>query len=113
VYVLPFPGPGPKTQVSTEGGQRSRWARSGRELLYWTGTAANSGLMSVTTQLAPSFSAAPPVALFQTFSGTTWDVAPDAQHFLVEHVGTPDGGSVLATVTDWFDELRRRAPVKK
>jgi hypothetical protein len=44
------------------------------------------------------------------FSGTTWDVAPDGQHFLVESVGE---GATIATVTNWFDELKRRAPAKK
>jgi hypothetical protein len=37
-------------------------------------------------------------------------VAPDGQHFLVESV---QSGGTLVTVTNWFDELRRRAPVKK
>jgi len=39
-----------------------------------------------------------------------WGVAPDAQHFLVE---TVQSGAVIVTVTNWFDELRRRAPMKK
>lgn len=42
--------------------------------------------------------------------GATWGVAPDAQHFLVESV---QSGAVFVIVTNWFDELRRRAPVKK
>ena len=43
VYVTPFPGPGPKWQVSTEGGQEIVWSRSGRELFYRNG----SQMMSV------------------------------------------------------------------
>ena len=68
--------------------------------------------MSVPIQPTP-FSAGEPRELFKAFSGTTWDVAPDGDHFLVEAVGTPGTGSVFAIVTNWFDELRRRAPVKK
>ncbi|HZW74795.1 MAG TPA: hypothetical protein VFF43_14695, partial [Caldimonas sp.] len=63
----------------------------------------------VAIQTAP-FSAGAPVKLFSMFSGTTWDVAPDGQHFLVESVGE---GATIATVTNWFDELKRRAPAKK
>ena len=34
VYVLPYPGPGGKRQVSTGGGWYPRWRRDGRELFY-------------------------------------------------------------------------------
>ena len=37
-------------------------------------------------------------------------VAPDGQHFLVE---SAPGGGMPVIVTNWFDELRRRAPVKE
>ena len=53
-----------------------------------------------------------PHELFQLLSGTTWDVTPDHDRFLVE-LTAATGGSTIATVTDWFEELRRRAPAKK
>jgi len=34
VYVRPFPGPGPRVQVSQEGGVEPRWAHNGRELFF-------------------------------------------------------------------------------
>jgi serine/threonine-protein kinase len=112
VYVTPFPGAGPKTQVSTEGGVEPRWARSGRELFYWQGTSAGGNrLFSAAIQTAP-FSASAPHPLFSANSGTTWDPAPDGEHFMFENA--PAGfGNVFATVTNWFDELRRKAPAKK
>jgi len=108
-YVVPFPGPGPKVQVSEHGASRLRWAPGGRELLYWDATGGNAALYAVPIQPAP-FSAGTPVKLFTMFAGTTWDVAPDGQHFLIESVGE---GATIATVTNWFDELKRRAPAKK
>jgi DNA invertase Pin-like site-specific DNA recombinase len=54
--------------------------------------------------------AAPPQKLFSVLSGSTFAVAPDGQHFLVE---TVQNGAVFVTVTNWFDELRRRAPAKR
>jgi hypothetical protein len=95
--------------VSDHGASRIRWAPNGRELLYWDAIGGNSALYSVAIQTSP-FSAGTPVKLFSMFSGTTWDVAPDGQHFLVESVGE---GATIATVTNWFDELKRRAPAKK
>jgi serine/threonine-protein kinase len=35
VYVRPFPGPGPKRQVSTNGGTSPQWSRDGREIFYF------------------------------------------------------------------------------
>jgi Tol biopolymer transport system component len=34
VYVQPFPGPGPRRQVSVKGGTSPAWSRNGRELFY-------------------------------------------------------------------------------
>jgi hypothetical protein len=109
IYVMPIPGPGPKFQISADGGTRARWATNSHELFFWDLTAGTATLFASTTQLSP-FTSTPPQKLFTTFSGTTWGVAPDGQHFLVESVSN---GGTLVTVTNWFEELRRRAPVKK
>ena len=37
VYVLPFPGPGGKQQIPTEGGGDPVWAQNGQELFYLNG----------------------------------------------------------------------------
>jgi serine/threonine-protein kinase len=108
VYVLPFPGPGPKVQISADGGQRAQWSTNDRELLFWD-SVGEATLLSSAIKSSP-FSNAPPQKLFTAFSGTTWGVAPDGQHFLVETVAS---GGTLVVVNNWFDELRRRAPMKK
>jgi hypothetical protein len=109
VYVVPFPGPGPKFQISADGGARERWSANGHDLFFWDLTAGNGTLLESTIQFSP-FTSTPPQKLFTTFTGTTWGVAPDGQHFLVESVVS---GGTMVTVTNWFDELRRRAPTKK
>jgi hypothetical protein len=43
---------------------------------------------------------------------TTWDVSSDRNKLLVE-LSSRTGGTTLAFVSNWFDELRRRAPAKK
>ena len=113
VYVQPFPGPGAKVRVSTQSGRDPRWTRNGRELLYWTASPGNAGLMSVAVETTPTFTPAAPRELFRYAPGTTWDVAPDGEHFLVEQTAAIGTGAVFAFVTNWFDELRRRAPVRK
>jgi serine/threonine protein kinase/Tol biopolymer transport system component len=111
IYVQPFPGPGGKVRISAQGGTAPRWARSGRELFYW-GNSPTSRLMTV--EIPPDSALRPgaPQELFQLLSGTTWDVSPDRDRFLVE-LTSSGNGATIATVTDWFEELARRAPAKK
>jgi hypothetical protein len=68
--------------------------------------------MSVDVPPGPALNPGAPKDLFGMLAGTTWDVTPDSDRFLVElSIGT--NGTTIATVTDWFEELRRRAPAKK
>ena len=36
IYVVPYPGPGPKILISTQGGALPRWSHNGLELFYRT-----------------------------------------------------------------------------
>jgi len=56
VYVQPYPGPGGKWQISTEGGVEPVWARNGRELFYRNG----DQMMAVEITTDPIFSAGRP-----------------------------------------------------
>ncbi len=51
VYVRPFPGPGGKWPVSTEGGTEPVWTRNGRELLYRNG----DKMMVAVVETQPTF----------------------------------------------------------
>jgi hypothetical protein len=48
--------------------------------------------MRVEIQTTPALRAAVPESLFKHAHGTTWDVAPDGKHFLVELVPAADVG---------------------
>src|ERR1019366_755361 len=43
VYVQPYPGPGGKWQISTDGGMDPRWSANGRELTYRNGDKVMEG----------------------------------------------------------------------
>jgi serine/threonine protein kinase len=49
VYLQAFPGPGPKVQVSTEGGSEPRWSADGAELFYMS---LDGKLMAATVQVS-------------------------------------------------------------
>jgi Tol biopolymer transport system component len=59
VYVQPYPGPGGKWQILTEGGNEPVWNRNGRELFYRSG----SKMMAVDIATQPGFAAGTPDAL--------------------------------------------------
>ncbi len=54
--VPPFPGPGGKWQISTDGGAEPVWARDSGELFYRNG----DQMMAVETTTEPTFSAGLP-----------------------------------------------------
>ena len=113
VYVQPFPSPGGKRQISTEGGAEPAWARSGRELFYRNG----NKMMAVDVTTTPSFSAGSPRVLFegQFIGGSrTYDVAPDGQRFLVVRPSEQEAAATqINVVLNWFEELRRRVPAAR
>src|SRR6185436_2626009 len=85
VYVQPAPKAdgapqaAGKWQVSTDGGQSPRWARSGRELFYRNG----DRMMAVAVEPGPAFRAGTPKMLFEGRYDFGYDVAPDGKRFLV------------------------------
>jgi eukaryotic-like serine/threonine-protein kinase len=117
IYVQPYPGPGGKWQISTEGGTEPVWNRNGRELFYRSGDKMMA--VEISTQL--SFSAGKPRVLFEgqytPTAGTFpyYDVSPDGQRFLMlkpveSAVGAP---TQINVVLNWFEELKQKVPVGK
>jgi serine/threonine-protein kinase len=116
IYVTPFPGPGAKVRISPNMGSWPRWSRNMRELFFWAGASPVTGVMSVPIQPGAAFQAGKPELLFSSSAGTTWDPAPDGKQFLIEvspATNVVSGAANVAVVTDWFEELKRRAPPKK
>jgi Tol biopolymer transport system component len=75
VYVVPFPGPGPRIQISTDGGLAPQWNPRGGELFYQNGSRAM--VVDVTTR--GTFAAGRPRVLYD---GPGGQVSPDGQRFL-------------------------------
>jgi len=100
--------------MSTAGGEEPRWSHDGRELFY---RSADGHMLAVDVVTSPSFRAGTPKALFATksYESLQYDVSPDGKRFLMikrpEAVEGPGGEAIV--VLNWFEELRRRAPVGK
>jgi Tol biopolymer transport system component len=116
IYVQPYPGPGGKWQISTEGGREPVWNPNGRELFYRTG----DKMMAVEITTQPRFSVGKPRMLFEGHYQPTpvtypaYDVSPDGQRFLmlkpVEQAQTP---TQINVVLNWFEELKQKVPAGK
>ena len=120
VYVRPFPDVNSgHWQVSTDGGTRPIWTRSGRELIYVSPTGA---LMGVGVARGPSWAVTTPTLLVKegyftipVWWGRSYDVSPDGQRFLMIKEGGTDGTAAPASiivVQNWVEELKRLVPTK-
>jgi serine/threonine-protein kinase len=117
IYVQPYPGPGGKWEISTEGGMEPVWNPNGRELFYRSG----GKMMAVDITTQPSFAAGKPRMLFEgqylptpaTFSN--YDVSPDGQRFLMLKPAeqAQAAPTQIVVVQNWFEELKQKVPIGK
>ncbi len=92
IYLQPFPGPGPKVPVSTDGGSQVRWRRDGKEIFY---IAPDQSLMAVPIDTAAGASGVgTPKPLFKT------SIAPIRTISRQQYVVAPDGKRFLIVTTD-------------
>ncbi len=92
VYLAPYPGPGPKIQVSEGGGTDAGWSRAGDRLFYLReasgdqpGASGVSAIMAVDLDRPDSFQSPPrPRVLFESAQRIeNFDIAPDGKRFLL------------------------------
>ena len=113
VYIQPFPGPGSKSQVSTEGGTSPIWARTGREIFY----RSEDKMMAVAVETEPALRLSKPRLLFEerllpepegAWGFAQYDVAPDGEHFvMIREEPLP---ARIHVVLNWAEELKQQVP---
>jgi len=118
IYVRPFPNVADgKWQLVTKGAKWPLWSRDGKELFYVTAR----GIMSIAVDTSqPTFHWESPTLLFEAsysaFPGLAgprnYDQASDGRFLVIkERQGTSPGALVI--VKNWFDEIKRLAPVSR
>ncbi len=111
VYVQPFPGPGPKAQISTAGGILPKWRGDGKELFY----VAAGILMSVEVKPGVQFEASVPRLLFDAqvatghglIAGNDYAVAADGKRFLVIKAKEETAAAPITVVVNWTAGLKK------
>jgi serine/threonine protein kinase len=109
IYVQPFPGPGGKQRVSTNGGHQVRWRRDGAELFY---VAADGTMMAVPVERTDGrlgFGA--PVPLFATrlpprsaITRQQYVVSGNGQRFLM--ISADDSAAPINLLLNWDGATR-------
>ena len=110
IYLRPFPGPGERLQVSTDGGTQAIWSPNGREIFY----RVDDKMMAVDVTTGPVLKLSSPKLLFEARyaygAGITipnFDVSRDGQRFVM--VKPEAGAGRLNVVLNWFADRARAA----
>ncbi|MGE5732241.1 MAG: protein kinase domain-containing protein, partial [Gemmatimonas sp.] len=106
VVVQPFPGPGPRIQISSGGGFEPVWAPDGRRLYY----RSNGHFVVASIATTPKFRVTSTANFmddnYRPFGAphANYDVSPDGKKLLVVKGETPR----LVVVHNWWSEVQRR-----
>ena len=110
IYVAPFPGPGDKWQVSTNGGFFPVWRRDGTELFYVALDNTTFMVADIKTK-GSTFELHTVRPLFKsqvrTLGGNPYDVSSDGLRFLVNSIPRAEQNPAPITlITNWTAGLR-------
>jgi serine/threonine-protein kinase len=114
VYVRSFPDAGRKLRISTQGGEEPVWSPDGSDLYYRFG----SQWFAVSVTLGERFTAGRPRLMFDgpyiNLAGWSYDVSPlDGRFLVVESAEQTKTISELTVITNWLDELKRKADAEQ
>jgi serine/threonine-protein kinase len=121
IHVRPFPAvEGGHWQISTDGGTRPVWLRSGRELFF---VDSRGRIMTVPIQAGASFAAGNPTVAVEAAGGPagvlgrSFDVSADGKRFLVIRSSVRKDEQTNPTqmniTLNWGEELKRLAPARR
>jgi Tol biopolymer transport system component len=108
IYVRPFPQPGGKWQVSTEGGHFPIWSADGKEIFY---VGDDSRLTAVPVRAGAGIELGTPEPLFEvhlrrSVLGRLYDVSADGKRFLLNNALEDVRSASLTLVQNWPAELK-------
>ena len=111
VFVRPFPGPGPRVQISDAGGGQPVWSADGQRLFYLTEDAMVAALVEI-DGTDERLSVAGRERLFRgdfyrgpSSPAATYDVHPDGRRFVVTRA-VGGGGTDIIVWMNWMDNLK-------
>ena len=110
VYVKPYPATEARWTISAGYGEEPLWSAAGDEIFFRRG----QEWLSVPVKTDPDFEAGTPQVMFEgpyvNVNNLSYDVAPDAQRFLLLKRQDQPPATRIHVVANWFEELQRLAP---
>jgi serine/threonine protein kinase len=104
IYVAPFPGPGPRRQISVDGGSRPRWRADGKEIFY---IGLNDRLMAAEVSTKAGGLEVGTIRQLNIPAGL-FDVSADGQRFLVAAPREQQSSAPLTLVENWTALLKKK-----
>jgi Tol biopolymer transport system component len=108
IYVQPFPGPGKKIPISTNGGTQPRWNKNGKEIFY---VSLDDKMMATPVKVSPdgqSLENGTPAILFPVripvgplSTKQQYAVSSDGQRFLVNLAAGEGKASPITLIYNW------------
>jgi dipeptidyl aminopeptidase/acylaminoacyl peptidase len=105
-YVVPFPGPGAKFQVSTGGSLGGGIFKGGKEVLY--GTEANELVSTEMKEGNSGLEFGSPKLLFKVPPASALAITPDGERILAALLPQVTATSRVAVVTSWAAGLEKK-----
>jgi len=111
IYARPYPGPGPRVRISTDGGRAPRWSPSG-EIVYRCGAPGSKSICAAPVRTGPRLSVDPSRRLFELgFLGSAWanrfTISADGRYlYFVKFPPEVTIKRRIVYVPRWTDELR-------
>jgi Tol biopolymer transport system component len=108
IFVVPFPGPGGKRQVSTGGGTQASWRRDGKEIYY---LGPDDKFMAAQVKATDSSLEIGTVSslfdahLFRA-GGWSYDASADGSRFIITRSGE-EPGAAMTLVVNWDVGLKK------
>jgi serine/threonine protein kinase len=106
VYVTTFPGPGSKWQISITDGDRPRWSKDGKEILFLNNE--DQIMVAEVDGSSDSFKVGKVTSLFKVVGsrpGTIFDISADGQTFLANEEPVTTSDSKVVFVKNWNIDL--------
>ncbi len=101
IYVQPFPGPGGKSQISTNGGVGAQWRRDGREVFFRSPDNRVTAVPITIPANGAAVEAGTPGALFSVRPGSEYATSPDGQRFLINMPLEATATAPITVILNW------------
>ncbi|HSF19508.1 MAG TPA: protein kinase [Vicinamibacteria bacterium] len=115
IYLRPFPGPGPKRQISNNGGVTPSWSRDGREIFYWEPSRVGR-LNRVSFEPGPDPKVGKPQTLFEVplLMIDRLTLTPDGQRFaMVQPPPEEETPLSMVAIPGFLEETKARLSARR